>query len=139
MSRKPVAVGKISVGRQRLVLCHLMIDIMRTLHESYVPAEEAFGTHLEIVFIGMTLAIGQIEGKPFSVAKIANYMHVPRTTVIRRLDTLKQWGLIDRQGRRYYIRPAMLNSLIGMQSYKTNRRILRKAHEDLAVLDTLPG
>ena len=58
-------------------------------------------------------------------------MGVPRTTVIRRLNRLQRWGLIDRQGRRYYIREQTLNSLIGMRSYKQVRRILGKATQEL--------
>jgi DNA-binding IclR family transcriptional regulator len=79
-----------------------------------------------------------IEGKPFSVAKIAAYMRVPRTTVIRRLNQLQHWNLIYRQGRHYHLREQMLNSLIGMRSYQQVRRMLREAIEELTVLDTLP-
>jgi DNA-binding IclR family transcriptional regulator len=79
----------------------------------------------------------RLEGKPFSVAKIAAYMHVPRTTVVRRLDQLQRWGLIDRRGRCYYTHENMLNSLIGMRSYQQVRRFLSKATEELTVLDTL--
>ena len=77
------------------------------------------------------------DGKPFSIAKIASYVRVPRTTVIRRLNRLQSGGLIDRQGRRYYIRKKTLNSLIGMRSYDQVRRILGKATQELTVLDTL--
>ena len=128
---------KIKKARQRLVLCRLMVDIMRTVHGTYAPVSEAFGTRLETVFVGLCVAIGDIEGKPFSVAKIAAYMRVPRTTVIRRLDRLQRWGLIDRRGRRYYMDEKMLNSLIGMRSYQQVRRFLSKATEELTVLDTL--
>ena len=89
---------KIKEGQQRLVLCRLMIDLMRTVHGAYAPMTEPFGTRLETFFIGSCVAVGDIDGKPFSVAKIAAYMRVPRTTVIRRLDLLKSWGLIDRRG-----------------------------------------
>ena len=65
-------------------------------------------------------------------------MRVPRTTVIRRLDQLQQWGLIDRQGRRYFMHEKTLNSLIGMRSYQQVRRILSKATQELTDLDTLP-
>ena len=65
-------------------------------------------------------------------------VRVPRTTVIRRLNRLQSWGLIDRQGRRYYIREQTLNPLIGMRSYEQVRRILGKATQELTVLDTLP-
>jgi len=128
---------KIRNGRQRLVLCRLMIDIMRTVHGAYAPVTEPFGARLETFFIGLCVAVGDIDGKPFSVAKIAAYMRVPRTTVIRRLDQLQRWGLIDRQGRHYYLHEKALNSLIGMRSYQQGRRILSKATEELTVLDTL--
>jgi Mn-dependent DtxR family transcriptional regulator len=113
-----------------------MVDIMRTVHSAYAPVSEPFGTRLETFFIGLCVAIGDIDGKPFSVAKVAAYMHVPRTTVIRRLEQLQRWGLIDRQGRQYYLHEKTLNSLIGMRSYQQVRHILSKATEELTVLDT---
>ena len=115
-----------------------MIDIMRGLHGAYAPASEPFGSRLETFFIGMCVAFGQFEERPFSVAKIAAYMGVPRTTVIRRLDRLQRWGLIYRQGRRYYMEERALNSLLGMRSYRRIRRLLEQAVEELTVLDTLP-
>jgi len=104
-----------------------MIDMMRTVHGAYAPASEPFGTRLETFFIVLCVALGDIDGEPFSVAKIAAYMGVPRTTVIRRLDQLQRWVLIDRDGRRYYMHEKTLNSLIGMRSHQHVRRILSKA------------
>ena len=129
---------KIKKARQRMVLCRLMIDMMRTVHGAYAPVSEPFGTRLETFFIGLCVALGDIDGKPFSVAKVAAYMRVPRTTVIRRLNQLQRWGLIDRRGRQYYIHAKTLNSLIGMRSYEQVREILSKAAHELTVLDTLP-
>jgi hypothetical protein len=128
----------IQKGPQRMVLCRLMIDLMRTVHGAYAPVSEPFGTRLETFFIGLCVALGDIEGKPFSVAKIAAYMRVPRTTVIRRLNRLQAWGLIKRRDRRYYLHENALNSLIGMRSYRQVRHILSEAIEELTVLDTLP-
>ena len=115
-----------------------MIDMMRTVHGAYAPANEAFGTRLETFYIALCVALGDIDGKPFSVAKIAAYMRVPRTTVIRRLARLQSWGLIDRRGRYYYLHERTLNSLMGLRSYQQVRRLLSQATEELAVLDTLP-
>jgi MarR family len=128
---------KIKYAPQRLVLCRLMIDIMRTVHSAYAPAGERFGTRLETFFIGLCVALGDIEGKPLSMAKITAYMRVPRTTVIRRLDRLQRWGLVERQGRYYYIHEKTLNSFLGMRSYQQVRHILSKATKQLTVLDTL--
>jgi len=128
---------KIKYAPQRLVLCRLMIDIMRSVHSAYAPAGEGFGTRLETFFIGLCVALGDIEGKPLSTAKIAAYMRVPRTTVIRRLDRLLRWGLVERQGGYYYIHEKTVNSFLGMRSYQQVRRLLSKATEELTGLDTL--
>jgi hypothetical protein len=57
---------KVRNARLKLVLCRLMIDIMRTVHGAYTPAGEPFRARLEIFFIALCVAIGDIEGKPFS-------------------------------------------------------------------------
>jgi hypothetical protein len=129
---------KINKAPQRLMLCRLMIEIMRTLHGAYAPASEPFGARLETFFIGLCVALGDIEGKPFSATKIAAYMRVPRTTVRRRLNQLQRWGLIDCQDRHYYMHAKTLNTLFGMRSYQQVRRILSKATAELATLDALP-
>jgi hypothetical protein len=129
---------KVENARQRLVLCRLMIDIMRTVHGAYAPASEPFGARLETFFVGLCIAVGDLDGKPFSVAKIAAYMRVPRTTVTRRLAQLQSWGLIDRRGRNYYLHEKTLNSLMGLRSYHQVRGVLSKAIEELTILDTLP-
>src|SRR4051794_24198432 len=128
----------IRAARQRLVLCRLMVDIMRSLHGTYAPAGESFGGRLETLFVGLCVALGEIDGRPFSVTKIAAYMHMPRTTVIRRLNRLEKWGLIRRHGRRYQMQEQALNSLLGMRSYQHIRRLLKKAATELIVLDSLP-
>lgn len=115
-----------------------MIDTMRSLHGAYVPTGERFGTRIETLFVGLCVLLGQIEGKPFSITKIAAYMHVPRTTAMRRLNRLRSWGLIYQQGRRYYVHEHALNSVLGMGSYQKVRRINSKAAEELTVLDPLP-
>jgi CRP-like cAMP-binding protein len=129
--------AKVRAARQRLVLCRLMIDIMRNLHGAYAPASEPFGNRVETFFIGLCIALGQFEQKPFSVTKIANYMRVPRTTVMRRLERLQSWGLVRRQGRHYHVDDSALNSLLGLRSYQHIRRVLDKAADELTVLDTL--
>jgi hypothetical protein len=102
---------KIKLARQRLVLCRLMIDIMRNLHGAYAPKTEPFGGRLETFFIGLCVALGEMEGRPFSVTKISAYMRVPRTTAMRRLDRLRSWGLIYRHGRHYYLQDKALKGL----------------------------
>ena len=129
---------QIKAARQRLTLCRLMFDIMRSLHGAYAPDTEPFGTRLETFFVGLCVALGQLDGRPFSIAKIAAYMRVPRTTVMRRLKRLEGWGLIYRAGRHYYVHETALNSLRGLRSYQQIRRILKSTTDELTALDILP-
>lgn len=115
-----------------------MFDIMRNLHGAYAPETEPFGNRLETFFVGLCVALGELDGRPFSIAKISGYMRVPRTTVMRRLKRLESWGLIYRAGRRYHMHEKALNSLMGLRSYQQIRRILSRTTEELTALDALP-
>jgi hypothetical protein len=54
-----------------------MIDIMRSLHGAYAPPHELFGARLETFFIGVCVALGELEERPFTIRKIAAYMRAP--------------------------------------------------------------
>ena len=43
-----------------------MIDIMRTVHGAYAPGSERFGTRLETFFVGLCVAVGDVDDKPFT-------------------------------------------------------------------------
>jgi biotin operon repressor len=79
-----------------------MIDIMRTVHGAYAPACEPFGVRMEFFFVGLCIAIGEIDGRPLSPGKIAAFLGMSRTTVVRRLKRLNSLGLVERQGRYHY-------------------------------------
>ena len=127
---------KIKHARQREVICRLIIDLMRNVHGVYAPKSEPFGTRIEAFFIALCVAIGNLDGKPFSVSKIAGYMGVPRATVMRRLERLQEWGLVRRHGHYYFLQPGTLNSLIGLQNYQKTRCKLKQAIDELSILDT---
>jgi biotin operon repressor len=125
-------------ARRKLVLCRLMIDLVRTVDGPYAPAGEPFGTRMESFLIGLCIAIGDIDGKPLSAGKIAAFLGMSRTTVVRRLNRLNSLGLVERQGRYYYLQEKTLNPLIDMRSYQQLPRVLSKAVAELTILDSLP-
>jgi DNA-binding IclR family transcriptional regulator len=86
--------------------------------------------------VGCCVALGTLENKPFSVAKIAAYMHLPRDIVTRRLERLVQhWGVIERRGRHYYLRPEIANMPQALASYREVRRVIQRTVEELSILD----
>ena len=72
---------KIKHARQREVICRLMIDLMREVHGAYAPKSEPFGTRIEAFFIALCVAIGDLDGRPFSVSKIASWCVAMATTI----------------------------------------------------------
>jgi hypothetical protein len=102
---------KIKAAQQRSAMIRLIIDIMRSFHGAYAPFNEPYGTRLETFFVGFCVALGDIEGKPFSISNIAAYLHMPRTTVKHRLKRPESWDVVYHHSRRYYVREMKPNSL----------------------------
>src|SRR5262249_35079042 len=55
----------------------IIYSASKTLHGAHAPASEPFGTRLGTSYIALCVALGNIDGKPFIVAKLAAYMRVP--------------------------------------------------------------
>jgi DNA-binding IclR family transcriptional regulator len=63
-------------------------------------------------------------------------MHIPRNTVTRRLERLVQeWGVIERRGSHYYLRPEIANMPRALASYREVRRAIQRAVDELSILD----
>ena len=123
-------------GQQRLVMLRMLIDLMRIVHKHYAPPDEPFGSRVETLAVGCCVALGTLENKPFSVAKIAAYMHIPRNIVTRRLERLVQhWGIIEGRGRHYYLRQEIANRPHALASYREVRRAIQRAVAELSILD----
>jgi hypothetical protein len=128
----------IAHAQQRLVMLRMLIDLMRIVHKHYAPPDEPFGSRVETLAVGCCVPLGTLENKPFSVAKIAAYMHIPRNIVTRRLERLVQhWGIIERRGRRYYLRQEIANRPHALASYREVRRAIQRAVAELPILDAV--
>ncbi|WP_367949109.1 helix-turn-helix domain-containing protein [Paraburkholderia sp. NMBU_R16] len=49
------------------------------------------------------VAIGDLEGRPLTAYKLAQYIGMPRPTVIRKLASMTCAGLVERDARRRYL------------------------------------
>ena len=100
---------QVLTAQERLTLCRMFVDVAREAHREYMP-NLAFGSRLETLVVGVCVAIGHLDGNPFSTAKLAAYLDCPRTSVIRRLDALTQMPIIVRRGTRNYHSEPRFNS-----------------------------
>jgi DNA-binding IclR family transcriptional regulator len=114
----------------------MFVDVAREAHREHMP-KLAFGSRLETLVVGVCVAIGHLDGNPFSAAKLAAYLDCPRTSVIRRLDALAKMQIIVRTGTRYYLNEPRFNSDSAIKSYDKVRRIVLKAATQLSAMDTV--
>lgn len=79
---------------------HRVLEDMRALSMALLR-ERRFASHAGDVLLLIGVAIGDLEAKPMTAYKLADYVGMPRGTVLRRLAMLRRAGLVDKDGRRY--------------------------------------
>lgn len=89
--------GRIKASSQRAELTKLVVWLVRYVCVQYM-GDEKFGASSGDVVLCCAVFIGQAEGRPMTPAKIAEYIGMPRPTVIRRLKALEERGLIEITG-----------------------------------------
>ncbi|MGL3208667.1 helix-turn-helix domain-containing protein [Bradyrhizobium sp. BR 1433] len=104
-------------------LACLWVELTRQLHKMIAADLQAkFGSHAGDLLIDTAVFIGTVEERPMTATKLANYVGMPRPTVIRRLNILRRRGSVERRGS-IYRTPA-----------KRLQRVVRKDHGALAKL-----
>ena len=76
------------------------------VRKTLVELTRLFSPTANIGEMAMTLsavAIGHAEGRPMTAHKIAQYLALPRSTVINRLNNLERLGAVKRSGTRYWV------------------------------------
>ncbi|NVH69332.1 helix-turn-helix transcriptional regulator [Burkholderia pseudomallei] len=64
--------------------------------------ERRFASRAGDVLLLVGVAIGDLEARPMTAFKLAQYIGMPRPTVIRRLARMARAGLVVRDGRGRY-------------------------------------
>jgi hypothetical protein len=93
---------------ERLRICRLMVGLAKEVNTDIFGAESNFGMELDTVFIACVVMIGHAEGRPMTANKIALYLGMPRTTVLRKLAKLLRLNIVLRSGAKYFVSPARL-------------------------------
>lgn len=73
-----------------------LLNTMRSLSMRFL-VQRRFGTHAADVLLLGAVYIGQVEGKPMTAHKLAQYAGMPRGTAVRRLQRLEAMGLVRRE------------------------------------------
>lgn len=85
---KQIYVGKLTID--------LLRDGVRLQQHLFGHQDDHWCTVVDLMLIELALVIGQVDDKPMSATKVAQYIGLPRTTVIRKLNQLVETGMVER-------------------------------------------
>jgi IclR helix-turn-helix domain len=103
--------------RERLIVAEAAIRFDRAFNSELFGGYPA--TQANATWVLRAVVIGHLRGRPMTTRRIARYVGMPRTTVLRRLQFLLRLDYVRRKGRAYcvserYLRapPKALNEAI---------------------------
>ena len=85
---------------ERLALANAYIALTRVMVNSVFGKKPADHS---LLLIGSAIMVGHAEDKPMNATKIAHYIGLPRSTVIRKLNQFLKAGVIARHGNVYLL------------------------------------
>lgn len=110
----------------------LIIEILRTGHLAYfsdVPFVEAVEAELIVIVV----MIAELDGNPFTTARLARDLQMPRPTLIRRIAYLEKKGALTRDEQsKLRISRSMIASPAGDRSAARVRQLIVDAAKALS-------
>lgn len=102
-----------------------------------VLTEDGFGSHADEVMLCSAVWIGHAEDRPMTAAKIAEYIGMPRATVVRKLEQLKARGILHTvaKGRWCIANNEIKRARFALLS-AANKQHIHRAASKLSILDS---
>jgi biotin operon repressor len=119
---------------QTLIVSHMLVDCVRTAH-SVAFSYKHIGASFEDMFVSFAVLIGTAEGRPMSATKLAGYLGMPRTNVLRALAKLQKQKFVYRVGYAYLTDLDLLSGRAAKVMAK-HAKIIARAHAELEKLKT---
>lgn len=124
-------------GEARGLVSKTLIEVLRALTMSIFDTPN-LGDRVEEILIVAAIVVGQAEGRLMCASDIANYVGLPRATVIRKLRTVDMARMLGKakQGNRacYYIKDP--NNEKGLVHVRKAMFALKQCCEQLSKMDT---
>jgi hypothetical protein len=91
------------VPQKRTPIARAFVVFSREIHKHIVArdADHHFGTETDLALIAIAIRIGEGAGRPMTETKLGHFIEMPRATLRRKLDKLRQRGVIVRDGNVY--------------------------------------
>jgi predicted transcriptional regulator len=89
---------------QRFALARMYIDLTLAFHATAFPEDKPpEETDANLALVAVAVMMGHAAGNPMNASQIAIRIRMPRSSVRRRLETLIELGLIQRDDGVFYL------------------------------------
>ena len=126
-----------SSDRERgAITARLIVDLIRTVAAVCLVDNDA-AVASDLVMMCAALFVGQAEGRPMTASNIADYIGMPRPSVVRKLQLLHMRGIVAQSSKRGW-RLATDHSEIALRAASAiaaNAQQITKAAHALSKLD----
>lgn len=116
-------------------VCRLHLMIARSISHALFKSNK-YGSNADDVVLCCAVFIGQVEGRPMTAGKVADYVGIPRPTVVRKLRALVQAGVVTAGCRGRF---SLSNDVLALDavadSIVSNIRLIHSAAGKLSKMD----
>jgi Crp-like helix-turn-helix protein len=114
-------------------VARMLVDCVRVIHgDAY--SQKHIGASLEEMFVSFAVHIGTAEDRPMSATKIAGFLGIPRTNVLRALAALKKKDIIYSIGNVYLTNVDRLAKRITPLLMKKQTKTIARTYVELTKL-----
>jgi DNA-binding transcriptional ArsR family regulator len=86
--------SRIKLAKQRRVIALLMLELLKLPTQMHLGTGN-YGSKCDDVLLMCAILIGQIEKRPMTAGKLADYAGLPRPTVVRKLREFERAGMVE--------------------------------------------
>lgn len=116
--------------RQRYIVGRTLLALITDMR-AYLPprVERAHTGDFALLLVYWCVLIGHIDGRPMNASKVAHYLDLPRTTVLRKLSDLVRLAIVERKGSAYVLSGSLSNHAAEYTVHAMD--LIRRASDEL--------
>lgn len=126
--------ARIKMAKERRIIARLMIDLLKLPAEAHLKTRH-YSSRCDDVMLMCAILIGQVERKPMTAAKLADYAGMPRPTVIRKLRQFERAGMVELSDGMPVGVPTHMNPANIEQTIRSLVQSIKRAAAELSKLD----
>jgi len=125
---------EIKLGRKRYTMAETVVRLTEGFRTDYMPHVRTWDA-FTLLLILRKMIEQQMSRRPSSACTLSRTLHMPRTTVSRKLAQLKQMGAIEQHGSRFEVLATYMNSPQMVMGFKRRRDMMQSATKKMADSD----